>query len=80
MSTLDQLTTGLTRLRQMVASEADRWTFYPPPGDTLVFFTEDRDCVVLSSRAAPDIESDRDRAVLRAFLQLTLKRLDEMEG
>lgn len=60
-------------------------TFETPSADTLLLVLASTRpaapiVVSLSGEAAPNIASDRDRAVLRAFLTLALQRLDTQEA
>jgi hypothetical protein len=56
-------------------SDNPRETFEVPLGDGLYFVTSDS-LYMLTEHQFPALRSDRDTAVLRAFLELALARLD----
>jgi hypothetical protein len=71
-----------------MSDNTEYWQHYVFAGGDLVFITPEdsgpedsgRSAVFLSRKESPDITSDRDRALLRAFLLLALRRLDEQEN
>jgi len=76
--------TGPVLAGAITTAEAGAVIVQTPPMDALMFFSASTPpypvAYDLSNTHPPMINSDRDRAVLRALLTLALQRLDDQEG
>lgn len=67
----------------MSANDDEYWQQYASAAGDLVFITPadaGQKVTFLSRADTPTIANDRDRALLRAYLMLALRRLDEQEN